>query len=45
MKYKNNATDETKMLVGKSIIMWEEDDKGKPKLPVGDPMPISYKYI
>lgn len=45
MKYKNKATNDTWLHVGKVVRMWGEVEDGNPRLPSGDPLLVPYKHM
>lgn len=45
MKYKNKATNDTWLHVGKVVRMWGEDEDGNSCLPSGDPLLVPYKHM
>lgn len=45
MKYKNKATNDTWLHVGKAVRMWGEDEDGNPCLPSGDPLLVPYEHM
>jgi len=45
MRYKKRATDSSWLPPGPAVKMWTADDRGRPRLPTGDPRPVPYKPL